>query len=538
DPATEMVCRWIVSMERRWRKRLHVFDTSDTTYPLEFSSSVSLSCSVSTGSSLSYRWTNASSEVTASSVGVQLDHGGSTLTILNLTRYDRGPYTCQVSNPVSGGAKSYVLSTGSIVGIAVAVVVVVVAVGALLYYLHANRTGKKKNEFNELNYASISHFKKNQDVGVEMPNPEATIYSECVPCGQKPRASQSLNQSLGLFCDSSARGVRVEWSRDGRRVNRTLHFDSLVPLESGFYHHAVGVVTSGAVEVKPSTNPVRQGGALVLSVSPTTSISSGSWTVGTAVIVNWVGSQQAVFAGYAGRASLDEASGALTLSAVTLADAGLYTVKSADAVVTASATITVLEAVSEVNLTTNRTHFVEFRDPGVFTCSAKGSSPAFVWMNGSSVVAAGDRVQIAVSGSSLTILNVTRWDRGPLTCNGSNGVSTETSQSLSLTVYYGPDHMELRGNGQNITNFLPGSDLNVSCSAQSNPAAQLQWAFQGDVLHATGPVLMLYGISEKHSGLYSCLAYNNVTQMHSNITKSINIDVFFTPQGPGQRRLE
>ena len=83
--------------------------------------------------------------------------------------------------------------------------------------------------------------------------------------------------------------------------------------------------------------------------------------------------------------------------------------------------------------------------------------------------------------------------------------------------------MELRCNGQNISDFLLGSDLNVSCSAQSNPRAQLQWAFQGDRLTTTGPDLKLYSVSEKDSGLYSCLAYNNVTQLYSNITKSIDI---------------
>ncbi|CAL8258543.1 unnamed protein product [Boreogadus saida] len=282
-------------------------------------------------------------------------------------------------------------------------------------------------------------------------------------------------------------------------------------------------LSSGAAEVKPSSNPVLAGQTLVLAVSPATVVTSGSWSLGTAVILNWLGSQAAVFPSYTGRASVDTATNTLTLRSVTLADAGVYTVKSTDSELTASITITVLEAISNVELKTNDTVFVEFRDSAVFTCSAKGSSPSFLWMNGSSVVTVGNWVQIGAGGSTLTILNMTRYDQGPLTCNVSNAVSSEISQSLNLTIYYGPDHMELRGNGQNISDFLLGSDLNMSCSAQSNPRAQLQWAFQGDRLTTTSPDLKLYSVSEKDSGLYSCLASNNVTQLYSNITKSINI---------------
>ncbi|CAK6977089.1 carcinoembryonic antigen-related cell adhesion molecule 1-like isoform X2 [Scomber scombrus] len=284
------------------------------------------------------------------------------------------------------------------------------------------------------------------------------------------------------------------------------------------------VLASGAVEVQPSINPAVVGDTVTLSLSPTTSLKSGRWAVGDSLILTWQGDQQAVFPGHSGRASVNILTGALTLSSVTMADSGVYVVQSSEPQLMANTSIIVLEPISNVTIRVNQTKLMEFNSSAVIACSvSSGSSPSFLWLNGSSEVTASERVQLNDENSTLTVANVTRYDQGPFRCCVFNRVSNSTSDSVNFTISYGPDNMALTVNGQNTTSFLIGSNLTMFCSTQSNPPAQLQWAFRGVLLNTTGPLLELYSISEDQSGSYSCLAFNNHTNMNSNITTHILI---------------
>ncbi|XP_036929480.1 carcinoembryonic antigen-related cell adhesion molecule 5-like [Acanthopagrus latus] len=285
-----------------------------------------------------------------------------------------------------------------------------------------------------------------------------------------------------------------------------------------------GVLTSIAVEVKPSVNPATAGDTVTLSLSPSTAIKSGSWAVGESVILTWIGEQQAVFPSHAGRASVNILTGALTLSSVSVVDSGVYVVQGSDPQLQANASITVVETISNVTLSVNETNLMEFNGSAVVKCSvSSGSSLSFLWMNGSSEVTASDRVQLTVGNSTLTIVNVTRYDRGPFMCRVLNPVSNGTSDALNFTISYGPDTMALTVNGNNSTSFSVGSNLTMLCSAQSNPPALLQWAVRGELVNTTGPLLQLFSVSEDQSGPYSCLAFNNHTNMNSTITTNIVI---------------
>nr|XP_015805792.2 hemicentin-1 [Nothobranchius furzeri] len=283
-----------------------------------------------------------------------------------------------------------------------------------------------------------------------------------------------------------------------------------------------GFLASGVV-VEPSMNPAVVGGSVTLSLSPPVAIKNGNWTFGASPVLIFVEETQAVFPGYTSRASANVTTGALTLSLLTLADSGVFSVQSNDPVLKASVSVTVLEPVSNVMLSVNQTDLMEFTTSAIIRCSSSGSSVSVVWMNGSSAVQTSSRVQITDGNFTLTINNVTRYDSGPFRCYVVNLVSNGTSDPVNFTISYGPDNMALMVNGQSGTSFSAGSNLTLLCSAQSSPPAQLQWTFGGNPLNTTGRMFEVFNFQVQQSGSYSCVAFNNQTNMYSSITRYITI---------------
>ncbi|XP_037129274.1 carcinoembryonic antigen-related cell adhesion molecule 1-like [Syngnathus acus] len=280
-----------------------------------------------------------------------------------------------------------------------------------------------------------------------------------------------------------------------------------------------------AVRVLPSSNPAAAGDTLTLSLWPAADLKGGSWAMGDSLILTWLRDQQAVFPNHSGRAAVNVRTAALTLSSLTLEDSGVYAVHSSDPPLRANASITVLEPVLNVTLGTKQSRPLE-SSPVALTCSvSSGSSPSFLWFNGSSEVTAHHRVAFSDGNSTLTILNVSRYDGGPFRCFAFNPVSNGTSKPFVFTVIYGPDNVALTVNDQHAAaaSFASGSNLTVRCSAQSGPPALLHWAFEGQFLNTTGPSLELVHVNQEQSGPYSCLAFNNETNMSNNITEDILI---------------
>ncbi|XP_062847680.1 carcinoembryonic antigen-related cell adhesion molecule 5-like [Trichomycterus rosablanca] len=244
------------------------------------------------------------------------------------------------------------------------------------------------------------------------------------------------------------------------------------------------------------------------------------WNFGRTNIVTVVGDKIIYDPAYSNRAVFNNNSLSLELKHLTMKDEGEYTLTvNKDGVVpTDTTSLHVFEPVSNVTILPNETELVEFNSTVSLKCSASGSEPiSILWLNGSS------EVTTVGENKTLTITSLTRDDSGPYTCEASNPVSKEKSHPLNLTIYYGPENIVVNATSVKPI-YISGSNITITCSAESHPAAEFQWMVNGTTLVTMGPELKLVNIQTNQSGSYTCNSHNNKTLRYTTF-KPINITV-------------
>ncbi|XP_077599635.1 cell adhesion molecule CEACAM6-like [Stigmatopora nigra] len=232
---------------------------------------------------------------------------------------------------------------------------------------------------------------------------------------------------------------------------------------------------------------------------------------------------QKVNEAYRGRVGVDPVTGTLTLSAITAADSGdfsLNVIKNNSETETGEIQLRVLEPVSGVVVSANVAEAVEHNSTVVLTCKAQGSFLKFTWLNGTApiVTPVGGRLDVEESefSSKLTIVRLLRSDLAqPVVCSAANKLETKKSTPFTLPVLYGPDKVT-------VTPAKPprfvrgGSDFNLTCASRSNPPAALAWYRNGSLLAGAGAELTLKVIQGQANwnrlNEYSCKATNAKTK--------------------------
>ncbi|KAK9514052.1 hypothetical protein VZT92_027541 [Zoarces viviparus] len=270
-----------------------------------------------------------------------------------------------------------------------------------------------------------------------------------------------------------------------------------------------------------SENPLSVGSNVTLFSQD--NVTTGAWLFDNNIVVLIFPGNTIIANNWIDRVAFNSTFSSLTISSVQLEDSGLWTLWAENYFPAQLLTLSVQVPISGVTLRANATNLVEFNDTAVLTCSVlNGSSLSYVWLNGSSVVTAGGGVQLSDGGATLTMVRVTHYDEGPFRCNVSNGLSHESSLPVYLNVSYGPSNTTM-GIMPMRSTHITGSNITLSCSADSSPPAMIQWMVDGVYLNHFGPHLQLETVAESNSGNYQCMFHNTVTLRFSSKSAMIRI---------------
>uniref|UniRef100_A0A8C9ULJ4 Ig-like domain-containing protein n=1 Tax=Spermophilus dauricus TaxID=99837 RepID=A0A8C9ULJ4_SPEDA len=127
--------------------------------------------------------------------------------------------------------------------------------------------------------------------------------------------------------------------------------------------------------------------------------------------------------------------------------------------------------------------------------------------------------EIVYPNGSLLFVNLTKEDTGFYTLQTTADNFDTEAATGEIRVHDGPDAPIINPPD---SHFHPGTNLNLSCHADSNPPVQFSWSFHGRPLESTQE-LSIPNLSTNNSGSYVCVAHNSVTNLNRTTTKNITI---------------
>ncbi|XP_072122200.1 cell adhesion molecule CEACAM5-like isoform X2 [Mobula birostris] len=267
------------------------------------------------------------------------------------------------------------------------------------------------------------------------------------------------------------------------------------------------------------------GAPIVLQAEVSADSRSGTWRFSCRDVAVWIGNTTDVNNDYSDRVEL-LSNGSLTLRYLTVNDSGEYVVTTnptfSNSSVTTRMELKVLVPVSKPIVVANFSEVVEGHGILTLFCEVTGDSPTIRWLKDGEWLQYHDRMNISADNLTITIASVNRSDSGGYQCEGYNPVSTQTSDLRNLTVFYGPENMNLsvKPTDEDIT---LGTNVTFECSAQSIPRPEFEWLFNGETLDHRGPKLELVDVRRNNSGNYTCHAYNNMTGYYMRSTRTLNL---------------
>ncbi|XP_059190618.1 B-cell receptor CD22-like [Centropristis striata] len=128
----------------------------------------------------------------------------------------------------------------------------------------------------------------------------------------------------------------------------------------------------------------------------------------------------------------------------------------------------------------------------------------------------------------LVFSSIQSSDSGEYYCSAKSELGEKKSEHISLNVKYGPKRLNVSVSPSG--KILEGSSVNLTCSSDANPAANITWYKENQTLfHGPEGSYLFTSISSEDRGNYHCKSENQYGKINST---SLFLDVQYAPKLP------